>query len=88
MYYHCPYNNGITPQSTFYAYSCDGLEFKTETINIPHPYFRYFKYNEDEYGIAMYKYIGSIILHKDKNTQQYIEYGELLPKSRHTTVLF
>lgn len=85
MYYHCPYNNGKTSQSTFYAYSFDGLLYNSEYINILHPYFRYFKYNEEEYGIAMYKQKGSIIY--KKNNIEYEEYGELLPKSRHTSIL-
>lgn len=85
MYYHCPYDNGITKQSTFYAYSNDGLNFKTENINILHPYFRSFVFNDEEYGICMYKLVSSIIMKKINNN--YEEFGLLLPKSRHTSIL-
>ncbi len=85
LYYHCKFDNSITPQSTFYAYSTNGLDFVSENNNILHPYFRYFRYMDCEYGIAMYKHIGSIILKKNNN--KYEEFGQLLPKSRHTSIL-
>jgi hypothetical protein len=85
LYYHCVFNNGKTPQSTFYAYSTNGLNFQSHKINILYPYFRYFTYHDSEYGIAMYKHIGSIILKKNGN--EYEEFSELLPKSRHTSVM-
>jgi hypothetical protein len=87
MYYHCKYNNGKTPQSTFHAISKDGLNFfnPINNINILHPYFRYFKFKEQEYGIAMYGLSSSILMKKNNNTWEVI--SKLLPKSRHTHVI-
>ena len=55
MYYHCPYNNNITPQSTLSAISSDGLNFISNNSNIIYPYFRKFTYNNFDYGLAMKK---------------------------------
>ena len=55
MYYHCPFNNKITPQSTFHAISYDGINFISNSNNIIYPYFRKFIYNNHEYGLAMKK---------------------------------
>jgi hypothetical protein len=85
MYYHCPFNNGTTSQSTFWACSEDGINFISENINIKHPYFRYFYYKENEYAIAMYYLKSSIILKKINNT--FVEKSQILKKSRHTSVL-
>lgn len=85
LYYHCPYNNRKSPQSTFISYSKDGLHFESTNINISFPYFRSFEYKNEKYGIAMNNFIGSII-YKYINGE-FVEYGELLPKSRHTCVL-
>ena len=87
LYYHCPYKNknGKSPQSTFIAHSKDGLHFESTNINISFPYFRHFEYKNEIYGIAMNNFVGSILY--KHNNGEFIEYGELLPKSRHTCVL-
>ena len=85
LYYHCVFNNNITPQSTFYAYSNNGLDFISEKVNILYPYFRYFSYLDCEYGLAMYYLKSSIILKKNGNS--YEEFSKLLPNSRHTSVI-
>lgn len=82
MYYHCFNKNA---QSTFYAYSDDGITFNTEKINILYPYFRYFVHKKNDYGICMNGRIGSIILKKEKKVFQIL--GLLLPKSRHTSII-
>jgi hypothetical protein len=97
MYYHCPFNNKKTSQSTFSSYSVDGLKFISNSDNIIHPYFRQFVYNNNIYGIAMKsiclnpelvkkgcKSI-SVIMKKENNT--WIEIGNILPWSRHTCIL-
>jgi hypothetical protein len=83
MYYHCPYNNGKTPQSTFSAFSNDGLNFISNNVNILYPYFRYIKYENEEYGIAMHKPT-SVILKKNKYDCNYAYIASILPHSRHT----
>jgi len=85
MYYHCPYKKGKNEQSSFYAYSNDGLNFKSEKKYILHPYFRYFNFNNQEYGICMYKHEGSMIMKKNNNC--FKDYGFLLEKSRHTAII-
>lgn len=101
MFYHCPYKNGITSQSTFYAYSNDGLKFISETKNIIWPYFRKFTIENDIYGLAMKsgKLCKIITLQLKQNgcnsvtvvfkkvNGTYKEIGEILPFSRHTCVL-
>ena len=84
LYYHCPYKNknGKSPQTTFIAHSKDGLHFESTNIKISFPYFRHFEYKNEIYGIAMNNFVGSILY--KHNNGVFIEYGKLLPKSRHT----
>ena len=99
MFYHCPYKNGKTPQSTFYAYSNDGLNFISETENIIHPYFRKFSFKNDIYGLAM-KTINcntitpelerenckSVTVVFKKTNNIWNEIAEILPFSRHSCI--
>jgi hypothetical protein len=87
LYYHCPYKNtnGKSPQSTFIAHSKDGLHFESTNINISFPYFRRFEYKHEIYGIALNNFVGSIIYKYINGV--FVEYGELLPKSRHSCAL-
>lgn len=100
MYYHCPYKNGKTSQSTFCSYSNDGLTFISDNINIIHPYFRKFNYKNNLYGLAMktvdcntisyqMKEEGclsvTVIMKQINNTWK--EVCEILPWSRHTCIL-
>lgn len=101
MFYHCPYKNGKTSQSTFYAYSNDGLNFISKTKNIIWPYFRRFRFKNNNYGLAM-KYgkpcktitpqlmnngCNSAIVVYKKINGIYTEISEILPFTRHTCVL-
>ena len=61
LYYHTVYNSGYNGQSTFIAESDDGLNFISTNTNISYPYFRYFEYESDIYGIAMKSYDGQKI---------------------------
>lgn len=92
MYYHCPYNQSKTftqkiksnNQLTFYAYSPDGLNFVSEKISISHPYFRYFVWNNTEYGIAMCRHECSIIYKKINNV--FTEFSKIIKSARHTAI--
>ncbi len=87
MYYHCSYENNKTNQSTFCAKSCDGINFVSDNNIIIYPYFRYFKYKNNEYGIAMggLKPSGGVIYKKINNDFEII--GHVLPGVRHMSIL-
>lgn len=89
MYFHCPYNNKLTSQSTFYATSIDGLTFTVHNEHIIYPYFRYFIYNNEEYGLAMNKIENSSytsVMKRNFMTNKFEEINQILPNSRHTCV--
>jgi hypothetical protein len=69
LYYHTIYNSEYNSQSTFIAESNDGLKFISTEINISHPYFRYFEYESEIYGIVMENHIKLI------NNKLYIFYS-------------
>lgn len=87
LYYHCPYNNGKAPQSTFIAYSKDGLHFESTNINISFPYFRHFEYKNEIYGIALNDRSRSV-LYKHINGE-FVEYEKIIPikNTRHSCAL-
>jgi hypothetical protein len=68
------------------AESLDGLTFNSKNINISHPYFRYFEYESNVYGIAMKGHIGQIVYKFENN--KFVDYCDLLPKTRHCHVKY
>lgn len=89
MYFHCPYNNKLTSQSTFYATSFDGLTFNVHNENILYPYFRYFTHDNEKYGLAMNKIGNSSytsVMKRNFITDKFEEICQILPNSRHTCV--
>jgi hypothetical protein len=89
MYFHCPYNNKCTNQSTFYAISTDGINFVMQNENIIYPYFRYFCHDENEYGIAMNRTQNSSytsLMKRNKLNKNFEEICRILPNSRHACI--
>ena len=87
MYYHCPYKNGKTPQSTFNCISDDGLNFTKGDKYVIYPYLRKFDFNNNTYAIAMKGFYpkGSVLFKLVNN--KFKEIADILPGSRHTAVL-
>lgn len=84
LYYHTVYNSGYNTQSTFMAESYDGLSFVSTNTNISHPYFRYFEYQSNSYGIAMNGCLGQHIYNFINNT--IIDNHDILENTRHCHV--
>jgi hypothetical protein len=84
LYYHTIYNIGYNSQSTFVAESYDGLLFVSTNRNISHPYFRYFEYQSNSYGIAMKGHSCQHIYNFINN--KFIDNCDILQKTRHCHV--
>jgi hypothetical protein len=84
MYYHGDTEEG---QKTFYAVSKNGINFKSE----PNPqgsfYFRVFKYLNDYYAIAKNQNKDAIIYKSKTGKNDFKPIFNILPNSRHTSVL-